>query len=169
MIGSLGNLATACDNIPKGTPSGVILDPKTINKAVLFVAATPPPGGIVAALPDLLTTEAATLRDAVKVNLDFIRDVTATVAEIKLYRLERVNLKDTTKVQAFQGTPGTDPAADEIIRQRDELCKLQDKFLKNMADNFQDPRHDFNGRNRNRVRVLETLTITKTSRPCFQN
>ena len=28
--------------------------------------------------------------------------------------------------------------ADEIIRQREELCKLQDKFLENMADNFQD-------------------------------
>ena len=41
MIASLGNLATACDNIAKGTPSGVISDPKTINKAVLFAAAIP--------------------------------------------------------------------------------------------------------------------------------
>ena len=140
MIASLGNLATACDNIAKGTPSGVISDPKTINKAVLFAAAIPVAPGIVGFIPpapDVLTAQARTLKDAVKVNLDFIRDVTATVAEIKLYRLERVNLKDTTR-DAYHPSTATDPAADEIIRQREELCKLQDKFLENMADNFQD-------------------------------
>ena len=140
MIAALGNLATACHNIAKGTPSGVILDPKTINKAVLFVAAIPvAPGiaGFVPAPPDLLTAQARILRDAVKVNLDFIRDVTAIVAEIKVYRLERISLKDTTR-DAYHPSTATDPAADEIIRQREELCKLQDKFLENMADNFQD-------------------------------
>ena len=140
MITALGKLATACDNIAKGTPSGVILDPKKINKAALFVAAIPAPAGIPGFVPppaDLLTAQARTLRDAVKVNLDFIRDVTAIVAEIKVYRLERISLKDTTK-DAYHPSTATDPAADEIIRQREELCKLQDKFLKNMADNFQD-------------------------------
>ena len=140
MISALGNLATACDNIAKGTPSGVISDPTTMNKAALFVAAIPaPPGipGFVAPAPDVLTAQARTLKDAVKVNLDFIRNITATVAEIKVYRLERESLRDTTR-DAYRGTPGTDPAADEIIRQREELCKLQDNFLKNMADNFQD-------------------------------
>tara|TARA_B100000575_G_scaffold70484_1_gene54748 strand:+ start:7731 stop:8855 length:1125 start_codon:yes stop_codon:yes gene_type:complete len=137
MIAALGNLATACDNIAKGTPSGVILDPKKINKAVLFVAALGPvPIGIPPAPADLLTSQAATLRDAVKVNLDFIKKVTSIVAEVKVYRLERINLKNTTK-NAYHPPGTTDPAADEIIRQREELCKLQDKFLENMADNFQ--------------------------------
>ena len=82
-----------------------------------------------------------------------------------MYRLERISLKDTTR-DAYHPSTATDPAADEIIRQREELCKLQDKFLENMADNFQDLDMTLMSEIEAELET-ETSTIKKISRPCF--
>ena len=78
-----------------------------------------------------------------------------------------MQFKDTTR-DAYHPSTATDPAADEIIRQREELCKLQDKFLENMADNFQDLDMTLMGEIETELES-GTSTITKTSRPYFPN
>ena len=120
----LDNLAKLCEDIADITPSSIVKDKDSINPGVLFKKK----GRFFSGSEGTLTNAGKAFKekvlDALKQH-DFIR---RELTEMRLSRVERINLRKTT--QASITTIGKDPMFDAIINSREQLAREEDKFMK---------------------------------------